>query len=60
MFELALVHLTRSDREREIEAALRRRQLLESPIGATASSGPSTVATPAPRAVAGRLRTAGR
>jgi hypothetical protein len=60
MFELALAQLTHADREREIEAALRRRQLLKSPTEGAESSRPSTVTTSSPRRAPVRLPTAGR
>ena len=60
MFELALAHINQADREREIEAALRRRQLLDGRDETQPTSGPDTVKTAAPAPTAARLRTAGR
>ena len=58
MFELALGHLNQADREREIEAALRRRLLLDAQAERPATR--STVRTEAPAPAAARLRPAGR
>ena len=60
MFELALAHINQSDRERDTEAALQRRRLIEAAQEATVSHRrPTPQAATANRAMA-RLRAVGQ
>lgn len=63
MYELSLAHLSTTDREREIDAELRRRQILKAPTAPTApadSVETHTIAASAGRRLSTNLRTSER
>jgi hypothetical protein len=49
MFELALIHLNQPDRERDLDADIRRRQLLRAARGASMADPAPTRSSGAPR-----------
>lgn len=60
MLQLALVYVNQAEREREIVADLRRRQILKAPDDATSILQPSALSTSTPRRTPVRTGAAGR
>jgi hypothetical protein len=60
MFELPLAYINQADREREVDADLRRRQILKPPPSSIERSGAGSVRVANPPAQAHRVRAAER